>query len=179
MQARPHSPPRSRFCIIPACPHYPPLARPLSRTCCVALVCEQPCASPDYGGVELVVTHVQTQWSGKLPADYPVAWRADTGQQYANFNFRSSGIKRSPNIYEHPNMPSFNATLDVSGGFYEDGPWGPVKLTKSIALSTSLLAWTLIDAEGTMREDENVMVRPHLCVCACVSVGLLRHPRCP
>ena len=121
---------------------------------------------------------MQTQWSGKLPADHPVPWRADTGEQYAGFNFRSSGIKRSPNVYEHPNMPSFNATLDVSGGFYEDGPWGPVKLTKSIALSTSLLAWTMLDAEPTMREDENVMVRRPLLFRACFCVvSLVFHAR--
>ena len=49
--------------------------------------------------------------------------------------------------------------VDVSGGFYEDGPWGPIKLTKSNALSTSILAWTLLDAEDAMRKEEPTLVR--------------------
>ena len=49
--------------------------------------------------------------------------------------------------------------MDVSGGFYEDGPWGPIKLTKSNALSTSILAWSLLDAEDAMRQEEPTLVR--------------------
>ena len=61
----------------------------------------------------------------------------------------------------------------MSGGFYEDGPWGPIKLTKSNALSTSILAWSLLDAEDAMRQEEPTLVRfarVYEC-CRCMKAG--------
>jgi hypothetical protein len=110
--------------------------------------------------------------SGKLPPDNPVSWRSNSGLQYKDMNVVSSGIKISgtinaqrdklglPQKYIFANIPSFNFTRDLSGGFYEDGIWGPVKLTKSNALSTAVLGWSLLEAEKTWREDRYTFVRP-------------------
>jgi hypothetical protein len=38
-----------------------------------------------------------------------------------------------------------NQTLDLSGGFFNDGEVGPVKLTWNIALTTSMLAWSMLE----------------------------------
>jgi hypothetical protein len=38
-----------------------------------------------------------------------------------------------------------NKTADLSGGFYNDGEVGPVKLTYNIALVTSMLAWSMLE----------------------------------
>lgn len=35
--------------------------------------------------------------------------------------------------------------VDLSGGFYNDGDVGPVKLTWNIALTTSMLAWSMLE----------------------------------
>lgn len=61
--------------------------------------------------------------------------------------------------YENPNMPAFNTTMDLSAGFYEDGPWGPVKLTKNNGLATAMLAWAMLDAKESFQEDRDLMVR--------------------
>jgi hypothetical protein len=71
----------------------------------------------------------------------------------------SLGIKSLYNPYDNPNIPPFNVTRDLSGGFYEDGPWGPMKNTKSIALATSLLAWAMLDGEDAFRADADTTVR--------------------
>jgi hypothetical protein len=121
---------------------------------------------------------MQAEWSGKLPGDYPVSWRSNTGSQYESYYLQSAGIRKSQYVYRKPpndkgtiaNMAAFNTTADLSGGFYEDGQLGPVKITKNIALNIALLSWTLLDAEKTMREDENVMVLPEAALVTRVSV---------
>ena len=61
--------------------------------------------------------------------------------------------------YENPNMPAFNATVDLSQGFYEDGPWGPVKLTKNNGFTTAMLAWAMLDAKESFQESRDLTVR--------------------
>ena len=100
---------------------------------------------------------MQTQVSGKVPADFPVDFRMDSGLQYRNIDVDGSdGVvsKYRPQF----SLPSFNETKDLSGGFYEDGPWGPVKLTKSNALATSNLAWAMLDLPGPYERDPQKMV---------------------
>ena len=103
---------------------------------------------------------MQAQMSGKLPPDNPVSWRNDSGLFYDNIRQPTAGFKISHKLFNIPNLPAFTANLSISGGFYEDGPWGPVKLTKSNALSTAVLAWSLLEAEEAFREDRNTVVRP-------------------
>ena len=55
-------------------------------------------------------------------------------------------------------MPGFNTTLDISRGFYEDGPWGAVKITKNNGLSTAMLAWAMLDATETFQESLDLTV---------------------
>lgn len=108
--------------------------------------------------------HVQAQVSGPIPADFPVEFRADSGLQYRNIGVDGSeGVvsKYRPQY----SLPSFNETTDLSGGFYEDGPWGPVKLTKSNALTTSNLAWAMLDLPGPYERDPEKMVCTSLPSC--------------
>ena len=104
---------------------------------------------------------LQAEYSGKLPTDRPdsIAWRSTSGLQYARTPIASpNGIKSK--FQPQYSLPAFNATRDLSGGFYEDGPYGPVKLTKSNALSTALLAWSLLDAADSFERDPALLVRP-------------------
>lgn len=55
-------------------------------------------------------------------------------------------------------LPAFNVTTDLSGGFYEDGPWGPVKLTKTNALTTANLAWAVLDLPAPYEREPQLMV---------------------
>jgi Glycosyl hydrolase family 9 len=47
-----------------------------------------------------------------------------------------------------------NQTVDLSGGFYNDGEVGPVKLTYNIALTTSMLAWSMLEYQDFWAADE-------------------------
>lgn len=104
---------------------------------------------------------VQAQMSGKLPGDHVlrVPWRFNSGMAYRNILVSSPPIKSSFRPYDNPNMAAFNTTLDLSGGFYEDGPWGPVKLTKNNGFSTAMLAWAMLDAEESFRDNKDIEVR--------------------
>ena len=84
------------------------------------------------------------QRSGSLPKGYPVQWRADSGEQ---------------NIYpiQFSNMSTntfVNVRADLTGGFYNDGEVGPVKVTWNIALTTTMLAWSLLEYEPFWSKDE-------------------------
>lgn len=100
--------------------------------------------------------------SGKLPGDHVlrVPWRFNSGEQYRSILISSGSIKSTFRPYENPNMAAFNTTLDLSDGFYEDGPWGPVKITKNNGFSTAMLAWAMLDAEDAFRANRDVQVRP-------------------
>ena len=136
-------------------------------------------------GARPLPAHVQAQMSGVLAPDNPVQWRNDSGTQYTGIDVRSNGIKISHKLFNIPNLPAFNVSLDVSGGFYEDGPWGPVKLTKSNALSTAILGWSLLEAEESFRRDRTTLVRPFYASffsvwnrCTLLEAGVaLRHDR--
>lgn len=64
--------------------------------------------------------------------------------------------------YSNKRLPSIRPrVIDLSGGFFEDGPYGPVKLTKSNALSTAMLAWALLDAPDAFDDNPALLVRLH------------------
>jgi hypothetical protein len=89
---------------------------------------------------------MQAELSGKLPPGYPatLSWRKDSGLIYKNVVLDAVSGVTSP-FRQDQSLPAFNVTLDLSGGFYEDGIYGPVKITKSIAMTTSMLAWAILD----------------------------------
>jgi hypothetical protein len=105
----------------------------------------------------LSVVCVQTQMSGQLPAEFPVNFRMDSGLQYRTATVDGSEGVTSKYRPQY-SLPAFNVTTDLSGGFYEDGPWGPVKLTKSNALATANLAWSVMDLPGPYERDPKLMV---------------------
>lgn len=102
--------------------------------------------------------------SGKLPGDsvLRVPWRFNTGLQYRSLLISGRNIRSTFRPYDNPNMAAFNATVDLSSGFYEDGPWGPVKLTKNNGFSTAMLAWSMLDAEDSFRANRDIQVRAPL-----------------
>jgi hypothetical protein len=115
---------------------------------------------------------VQAQMSGRLPLDHRVLWRSHSGLQYRSLLVESPGIRSNFKPYDNPNMPAFNATVDLSRGFYEDGPWGPVKLTKNNGFSTAMLAWAMLDAKEAFHKDRDLAVRTHPWhACECCASG--------
>jgi hypothetical protein len=87
-----------------------------------------------------------------------VPWRSTSGTQYVRTPLAAPDGVRSK-LQPQRSLPPFNATADLSGGFYEDGPFGPVKLTKSNALSMALLAWALLDARDAFDADAALQAR--------------------
>ena len=106
---------------------------------------------------------MQAEWSGDatpVQGDFP-PWRAMTGQSLvkAKVNSPKKGIV---NPYKkNQALDTFRTvTADLSGGYYEDGVVGPVKLTKSIAMTTTFAAWALLDAPDAFNEVAFVRARP-------------------
>lgn len=104
---------------------------------------------------------MQTELSGQItPAMRAIVpWRLDSGLQYKNALILKPGGIKSPALQTKYSLPAFNLTRDLSGGFYEDGIYGPVKLTKTNALSVSLLAWAMLDARSSFVKDPVFLVR--------------------
>jgi Glycosyl hydrolase family 9 len=83
----------------------------------------------------LSLSFLDAQKSGVLPPSYPVPWRHSSGTQ----NMRSLSFLNAT-TFERVDTPK-----DLTGGFYNDGDVGPIKVTWNIALTTSLLAWSLLE----------------------------------
>jgi Glycosyl hydrolase family 9 len=103
----------------------------------------------DYSrAADLSLDFLYAQRSGQLGKPYPVPWR------------QTSGIK---NTYQLP-FPVYDGTgtlsafgskpADLTGGFYTDGEIGPVKVTTHVALTTSMLAWSLLDYAEWWAKDQ-------------------------
>lgn len=106
---------------------------------------------------------MQAQRSGQLPKNYTIGWRANSGMQYVKAEVDGSEGVVSKYRKQYT-LPPFNTSRDLSGGFYEDGPYGPVKLTKSNAMSTALTAWAALDLpdpfmEQNAKDGTTLMVR--------------------
>ena len=123
---------------------------------------------------------VQSEFSGMIPADFPedvTTWRSDSGLQYERARIAANGgVKNRFN--QQSALPGFNVTRDLSGGFYEDGEYGPVKLTKTNALSMSTLAWAMLDARSSFTADQTFLVRCclALCLAACAACAASAPP---
>ena len=100
---------------------------------------------------------LQAQVSGELPADFPIDFRMDSGLQYRTATVNGEEGVNSKYRPQY-SLPAFNVTTDLSGGFYEDGPWGPVKLTKTNALTTANLAWAVLDLPTPYEREPQLMV---------------------
>lgn len=120
---------------------------------------------------------MQAERAGRLPQNYTIDWRANSGLQYeeAIIDGRRGVTSKYRKQYF---LKSFtNITRDLSGGFYEDGPYGPVKLTKTNAMSTALTAWAALDLPQPFEEEvdeqgHSLMVRE---TAACVPYSIT-HP---
>lgn len=116
---------------------------------------------------------MQAERSGRLPQNYTIDWRASSGLQYLNATIdgRRGVVSKYRKQYF---LKSFsNVTRDLSGGFYEDGPYGPVKLTKTNAMSTALTAWAALDLPEPFEEQTDelggtLMVRLHAHCPSCI-----------
>ena len=91
-----------------------------------------------------------------VPERVTVWRRPGTGSGYSKTPLNTKPI-RSPYEFNQKSISSFKKTVDLSGGFYEDGPYGPIKLTKSNALNTAMLAWAILDAPDGF--DPDLLVR--------------------
>jgi hypothetical protein len=57
----------------------------------------------------------------------------------------------------------YRGHVNAAGGFYNEGTTGPVKLTKQIALSTTMLAWSMLDAPDVYIKDPSFQVPSENC----------------
>jgi Glycosyl hydrolase family 9 len=119
---------------------------------------------------------LRAEVSGRLPLGYTPQWRGSSGEQLV------SAHVDAPNGIQSVFRPALsigkiNVTRDLSGGFYEDGPWGPIKLTKNNAFSTAMLAWGVLDkiTEQSFRSDPARLVRPSPCTAAAAAGAAARH----
>lgn len=98
---------------------------------------------------ELSLRFMYAQWSGDIIQPFPVDWRRSSGAQNKNYKINQTRFDGLGNP-----LVSVPRTTDLSKGFYTEGEVGPVKITKHIALSTAMLAWSMIDFKDWWAKDE-------------------------
>jgi hypothetical protein len=105
---------------------------------------------------EMSLSFLDAQRSGLLPYGYPITWRKASGE-----------VNIEPILFVNETA-NLNETkrVDLSGGFYNDGDVGPIKVTWNIAMTTSMLAWSLIEYGEFWERD--ALVKEH-------AIGLLAH----
>lgn len=98
---------------------------------------------------DLSLRFLEAQRSGTIDqARFSVPWRFTSGTQAVyNIPF-AAGSGPLGGV-----VPPDNVRVDLSGGFYNDGEIGPVKVTSHVALTTSMLAWSLLDYQEWWRKD--------------------------
>jgi hypothetical protein len=93
----------------------------------------------------LSLEFLNAQRSGRLDASsYPIPWRFDSGVQYKEIPARFENQTTNQVLYRN---------IDLSGGFYNDGEVGPVKLTWNIAMTTTMLAWSMLEYKAFWERD--------------------------
>lgn len=110
------------------------------------------------------LSFLDAQRSGPLPAGYPVAWRKSSGEANVDailFVNETAGIS----------VPRL-ATL--TGGYYNDGEVGPIKVTWNVAMTTTMLAWSLIEYPEFWKK--NPLVHEH--AMTLLTVGVLYVEQC-
>lgn len=102
---------------------------------------------------DLSLDFLYAQRSGQIVLPYPVDWRRSSGsqnvEQFLQPQFDALGQAVSIN----------RTAVDLSGGFYTDGEVGPVKLTTHVAMTTSMLAWSLLDYQEWWVKDQGRLDR--------------------
>lgn len=93
---------------------------------------------------------LDAQWSGSVPADSLAPWRRDSS--LANNAIPVTMVATPDALTGVSAAPQYQAT-DLSGGFFTDGEIGPVKVTKNVALTVAMLAWSLLDYQEWWAED--------------------------
>lgn len=128
----------------------------LTRTCTLVLVACAAAAAAALGFIPLLfprnvnferaarlfIRFLSAERSGRIPPTFPVGWRNDSGLQYSAVNFAFTNAMRG---VVADVTTTVNEQADLSGGFYNEGEVGPVKLTWNVAATTSMLAWALLE----------------------------------
>jgi hypothetical protein len=89
---------------------------------------------------DLSLSFLYSQRSGALVQPYPISWRFNSGTE--------NKIALRVNMSDPAgfNLTGIvNITADLTGGYYTDGEVGPVKITVHVAMTTAMLAWSLLD----------------------------------
>lgn len=127
-----------------------------SRTCTLMLAASAAAATAAFGFIPLLfprnvdfaraaqlsLRFLSAERSGPLPPDFPVGWRGDSGLQYSAVNFTFTNVTAGA-VSDKTDF--FTEQVDLSGGFYNEGEVGPVKLTWNVAVTTAMLAWALLE----------------------------------
>jgi Glycosyl hydrolase family 9 len=96
---------------------------------------------------EMSLSFFDAQRSGALPSNYPITWRGDSGlQNVALMTFANDTGSASSTTSE-------TISVDLTGGFYNDGEAGPVKITWNIAITTTMLAWSMLEYQDFWEAD--------------------------
>lgn len=104
---------------------------------------------------DLSITFLQAQRSGALRQPYPVDWRKSSGQKN-EFEFNFTQYTTDPETgFQIPDPLGVleQRKVDLSGGYYTDGEIGPIKITTHVAMTTSMLAWSLLDYKDWWAKD--------------------------
>ena len=100
---------------------------------------------------DMSLSFYDAQRSGALPSNYPVTWRGDSGlMNVAQMTFT---VQSKQNAVLAKGVTN-TIDVDLTGGFYNDGEVGPVKITWNIALTTTMLAWSLLEYEDFWGQQE-------------------------
>lgn len=89
---------------------------------------------------DLSLKFLFTEWSGDVVPPFIIPWRFTSG--------KVNVIDLSINRYSPVNATvaaSKTSSVNLSGGFYTEGEVGPVKVTSHVAMTTAMLAWSMLD----------------------------------
>lgn len=89
---------------------------------------------------DLSLQFLYTEWSGIIVEPFPISWRKTSGMH----NVLDINITRVDPLTGGP-LPEPPREVQLTGGFYTEGEIGPVKVTTHVALTTAMLAWSLLE----------------------------------
>lgn len=90
----------------------------------------------------LSLRFLNAERSGRLGAGYPIDWRSDSGLQYSAINMTFTNVTKGV-VTDKTDF--FFKQVDLSGGFYNEGEVGAVKLTWNVAVTTAMLSWSMLE----------------------------------
>ena len=97
---------------------------------------------------DLSLRFLYAQWSGAVVLPFPVDWRRSSAPQYRAFALTQERLDEN-------GAPTISATTtrDLTAGFYTGGEAGAVRVTTHVALTTAMLAWSMLDFQEWLAED--------------------------